>query len=319
MPNDFSNLLLACAGRPEFIQLVTSDELWKKFVIHTVHHINHSTRFKAFRIPTKNYRLEFINIVNEIEKESKRKQFQREEQARKVSPCCFLQRPGWKRKESGAAVRFLQKWIASNNLFEMVNVKSMLNMYHVYTSFLETPRVVVVGSPSCGRTSLLSKMCNLLNFEPLELPFSGKVRHMGQMMEIVAPSTRKERIEPYFNVRRSMERSPFYINARLVVICFSLSCESSYWDVCEKWIPELQQQSPNTPYIVVGCKKDHRNSKHETQLILQRQQCCIQQHEGMDLANRIGALCYVETSAETGDGVESLLRLLVDLLRWVYC
>ena len=319
MPNDFSNLLLACAGCSELMQLVTSDELWKELVIHTIHHINRSTRYKAFIIPTKNYRLEFINIVKEIEKESKRKQFQREEHARKVTPCCNVALSGWKLKESGAAVRFLQNWIASNNLFEMVNVKSMLFMYHVYSSFLETPRVVFVGSPSCGRTSLLSKMCNLLNFEPLELPFSGKVRHMGQMMEIVAPSIRKERYEPYFNLRRSMERSQFYSNARLVVICFSISCESSYWDVCEKWIPELQHQSPNTPCIVVGCKKDHRNSKHETQLILQRQQLCIQQHEGLHLANRIGALCYVETSAETGDGVESLLRLLVDLLRWVYC
>jgi Ras-related C3 botulinum toxin substrate 1 len=43
-----------------------------------------------------------------------------------------------------------------------------------------------------------------------------------------------------------------YIDASIFVICFSVLDPNSFWNVKERWIPEIQKYAPHVPRILVG-------------------------------------------------------------------
>mgnify|MGYP001227947970 CR=1 FL=1 len=51
-----------------------------------------------------------------------------------------------------------------------------------------------------------------------------------------------------------------YPESDVIIICFSIIDESSYMNVKEKWYPEVKDQCPKVPIILVGTKLDLRSS-----------------------------------------------------------
>eukprot|EP01084_Bolivina_argentea_P139379 245205_1 len=87
----------------------------------------------------------------------------------------------------------------------------------------------------------------------------------------------------------------------VVLILYSVVSEthlvkSLYENVTKKWIPELTQHIPNVPFLLVGTKIDLRSKSLDS----------LQVDDGLRLANEIGALCYLECSALTLDGVSNV-------------
>lgn len=84
------------------------------------------------------------------------------------------------------------------------------------------------------------------------------------------------------------------------MLVFSLVNYESFLNIELKWLPEIKQHAPHAKYILVGAKHDLRRfyfdatiHKLDTKPVLRA--------EAEQMASKIGALCYVETSARDFD------------------
>ncbi|XP_052071690.1 ras-related C3 botulinum toxin substrate 2-like isoform X1 [Mytilus californianus] len=98
-----------------------------------------------------------------------------------------------------------------------------------------------------------------------------------------------------------------YPQTDVFLACFSLVYRSSFDNILYKWIPEIRHHCPRTPIILVGTKLDIRqgpgNSKH-----MEKNSHPITFSEGQSLAKRIDAVKYIECSAMTQEGLQSVFE-----------
>ncbi|KAH8834539.1 P-loop containing nucleoside triphosphate hydrolase protein [Flagelloscypha sp. PMI_526] len=104
---------------------------------------------------------------------------------------------------------------------------------------------------------------------------------------------------------------PFsYNGADVFLVCFSLVDPDSFEAVANKWIPEiLQHTKMDKPIILVGTKLDLRNDEWTLERLRQKRKTPIDRHQGLLLANHIGASEYIEVSAKTGARIRELFDL----------
>lgn len=82
-----------------------------------------------------------------------------------------------------------------------------------------------------------------------------------------------------------------------------------------KWVPEIRHSMPKAPFVLVGTQSDLRDDE-ATKLKLQKRRLRpVSSEEGLKLAKKLGADCYVECSALTRQGLkdvfdEALLSVL---------
>ncbi len=93
----------------------------------------------------------------------------------------------------------------------------------------------------------------------------------------------------------------------LFLICFSVVDPTSYQNVELKWVPELRRHAAGVPFIIVGTKLDLRNDPKTIRILSQRRQQPIAYNEAQRRAGELGALCYVECSALTQDGLKEVM------------
>jgi Ras family protein A len=96
-----------------------------------------------------------------------------------------------------------------------------------------------------------------------------------------------------------------YSNSSIILICFSIERTDSLANVEQKWFPEILYfcSKPSVPYLLIGCKKDLRYDQHTVELLKSTGQRFVTEEEGEAVAKKIGAVAYMECSAETGDNV----------------
>jgi Ras family protein A len=96
-----------------------------------------------------------------------------------------------------------------------------------------------------------------------------------------------------------------YMDSSIILISFSIEKTDSLEHVEQKWFPEILHfcSKPAVPYLLIGCKKDLRDDQRTVDLLKSTGQRFVTQEEGEAVAKRIGAVAYMECSAETGDGV----------------
>eukprot|EP00440_Ansanella_granifera_P050842 gb/GFBE01055103.1/.p1 GENE.gb/GFBE01055103.1/~~gb/GFBE01055103.1/.p1 ORF type:complete len:189 (+),score=29.29 gb/GFBE01055103.1/:1-567(+) len=96
---------------------------------------------------------------------------------------------------------------------------------------------------------------------------------------------------------------PKYPDANVFLLLFSLVSRESLASVERKWHPEIEQQSPGTPVVLVGTKcdlcDDPSNSVDGSHP--------VSSQEGQALAARLGAAEYVECSSLTGTGLYEVM------------
>lgn len=108
----------------------------------------------------------------------------------------------------------------------------------------------------------------------------------------------------------------------MFVVCFSVADEDSFENIRTKWIPEIRQYRPHTPFILVGTQSDLRDSGNKASLTSQStkrvsvtstgsnaaRKACVSRRKAKSLARKCGARAYMECSALESTGVEEVFQ-----------
>jgi Ras-related C3 botulinum toxin substrate 1 len=89
-----------------------------------------------------------------------------------------------------------------------------------------------------------------------------------------------------------------YPQTDVFLICFSVDSVTSFENVRNKWVPEIQMHGPNVPFILVGTKLDLREGRNDGKFISKMQ--------GESLREELKAFKYLECSARTQEGLKQV-------------
>jgi small GTP-binding protein len=87
-----------------------------------------------------------------------------------------------------------------------------------------------------------------------------------------------------------------YPGTDIFLITFSITSPNSLENVKTKWVPELQQHSPGTPFILVGTKADMRKSTPDS----------ISSAVGQKICAELKGEYYMECSSRTQEGLKQV-------------
>ena len=94
------------------------------------------------------------------------------------------------------------------------------------------------------------------------------------------------------------------------LVCFSLVDKESFKNALNKWIPELFQNAPNSPIILVGTKSDLKMAYEGTD----KDSKIVPTSDGLKAVEQHNLFNYVECSAKTK---ENLMRVFSEAIRSV--
>jgi len=97
-----------------------------------------------------------------------------------------------------------------------------------------------------------------------------------------------------------------YPNTDCFLICYSAISPASLRNVQDKWAPELRHYSPSTPIILVGTKIDMITDPSILQRLTDRGLSPITTQQGQEVATKIGAKRFFETSVVNQTNVKEL-------------
>ena len=95
----------------------------------------------------------------------------------------------------------------------------------------------------------------------------------------------------------TMLRKKYAEGASTALIVFDVTNEKSYNNI-EKWTQELYRHAGPLPYIIIGNKIDLEEKR------------VIDSYMGAKFSTSLGAVDYIETSAKSGDNVETAFQHL---------
>jgi len=166
-------------------------------------------------------------------------------------------------------------------------------------------KLVIVSDGACGKTDLLIVFSGGIFaglYEPtvfenyvVDVDVDGK--HVQLALWNTAGQEDYDRLRPLS-----------YSGSHVILICFGVDSPDSLDNVQEKWICEVMHFCTGLPIILVGCKKDLRHDPKIIEELSNTNQRPTTPAEGVALASKIGAGCYLECSARTGDGVPEVFQ-----------
>ncbi|EDO15244.1 hypothetical protein Kpol_1029p18 [Vanderwaltozyma polyspora DSM 70294] len=160
-------------------------------------------------------------------------------------------------------------------------------------------KLVIIGDGACGKTSLLY-VFTLGKFPEKYHPtvFENYVTDCivdGIKVSLTLWDTAGQ--EEYERLR------PFsYSKADIILIGFAINDTESLYNARTKWSEESLRYCPDAPIILVGLKKDLRNNNTDGDDL-------VRSEDAETVARQIGAKKYLECSALTGEGVDSVFEL----------
>jgi Rho family protein len=162
-------------------------------------------------------------------------------------------------------------------------------------------KLVIVGDGACGKTSLLY-VFTLGEFPTEYHPtvFENYVtdcRVDGKAVQLALWDTAGQ--EEYERLRPLS-----YSKAHVILIGFAIDRPDSLLNARRKWSNEVARYCPNAPIILVGLKKDLRNSSDEKS----NAKKYVQTAQAEEVARAIGAKKFLECSALTGEGVDDVFE-----------
>ena len=96
-------------------------------------------------------------------------------------------------------------------------------------------------------------------------------------------------------------RDSFYKGSHAALVVFDITSRGSFYDI-NTWIRELQKNSPQTPFIIVGNKSDRVNDDLRE----------VTKDEALELAKKYG-VPYMETSAKNNENVDNVFQTAAKL------
>ncbi|KAL5006720.1 hypothetical protein ScPMuIL_015526 [Solemya velum] len=158
-------------------------------------------------------------------------------------------------------------------------------------------KLVVVGDCGCGKTALIQR-------------YTRGVYTEGYTPSSFDTSTATYSVSDTYHIQMSIWDTPgdsgfdgvrplSYTDADLIVICFNIGDPDSMANAVTKWGPEVRENCPHQPIILVGCQSDLRHDLKSISTLAKNNLAHTTYEQGLKSANVIGALVYSETSSKT--------------------
>ena len=176
-------------------------------------------------------------------------------------------------------------------------------------------KCVVIGDGNIGKTCLVTSFIQNA-YNPKYIPtvfdtYQTKTMFNDQTYEMLIKDTAGD-------LGYDRLRPLAYTDADCFLICFSVVDSSSFDNIKTKWIKEIQNHSPNTPFILVGLQSDLRNHMKTCMTLKSCKQTPISYKKGADLAKKLRKVeCkkYAECSAMTQNGLQNVFHEVVFAVR----
>uniref|UniRef100_A0A0B7A8L5 Uncharacterized protein n=1 Tax=Arion vulgaris TaxID=1028688 RepID=A0A0B7A8L5_9EUPU len=157
-------------------------------------------------------------------------------------------------------------------------------------------KIVVVGSCGCGKTALIQRYVQstfLETYTPTGFDTYSSQYCVSDTYKIHMSIWDTSGDAGYDRVRPLS-----YSESDLVIICFAIDRPETMEEAVSKWYPEVKEQCPNLPVMLVGCKSDMR-SEIQAQPPDKPKPSYVTYDQGLKTAKLINALVYSETSSKS--------------------
>jgi small GTP-binding protein len=162
----------------------------------------------------------------------------------------------------------------------------------------------VVGDGTVGKTTLLLSYITqafITEYTPTVFDnFSAIEEVDGDCINVILWDTAGQ--DDYAQIRTTCYNNCKY---DVFLLCYSVIHRDSFDNIKYKWLPELKQNSPGTPFILVGTKTDLRDEKNNQHIPVK---------EGVKRAKEIKAQCYVECSSRDPASVGKVVMEAVKIV-----
>ncbi|KAK3090930.1 hypothetical protein FSP39_015813 [Pinctada imbricata] len=158
----------------------------------------------------------------------------------------------------------------------------------------------IVGDGGVGKTSMLLSYTTgkmLTNYEPTCFE--------SYVIEVKQGETTKKMFVMDTAGQETYDRlrTLSYYDTDVFIVCFSVDDQDSFDNVRTRWIPEIKEFRPNTPFIMVGTQTDLRHS------VVDITDACVSSARGKKAAKKLGAKKYIECSSVDGQGTDYVFEV----------
>lgn len=161
-------------------------------------------------------------------------------------------------------------------------------------------KCVLVGDGGVGKTSLVLSYTTgkiMTSYEPTCFDdYIVNIKTMNGVEKMQVSDTAGQ--ETYDRLRTLS-----YYDTDVFIVCFSVEDKDSLENVKTKWIPEIKEYRPNTPYVMVGTQTDLRGS------VTDITDACVKTQKGKKLAKKLGAVDYLECSSLESVGLDEIFTV----------
>lgn len=105
-----------------------------------------------------------------------------------------------------------------------------------------------------------------------------------------------------------------YPQTDVFLACFSVVSPSSFDHIHHKWYPEILHHCPGVPIILVGNKTDLREEPNIIAHLQSERMAPITKAQGIEMAQKINAIKYVECSAKTQRGLKEVFHTAAEVV-----
>lgn len=166
-------------------------------------------------------------------------------------------------------------------------------------------QVTLIGYGSCGKTSLLNKhLYKEFEEQKRTTTFSAvksEYKVKNKIIELRLWDTAGQN-----ELTRLRELAIPYAN--YILICYSVDCKTSFNEVTDTFVPQVNEISPNAQIFLVATKIDLRNDRKTIERLAEKSEFPITKNEGIKLGKKIRAVAYFECSAKEGLGVDEIFE-----------